>query len=149
MSSQTIPMLTAENLQHWINQAKKLNYKDKTFQRGIRVLEQLLATLTQAETIPAETTLLPNYPYPFNPETWIPYHLAHAADVKITIYDTTGVVVRRLELGHQSAGYYTDRSKAAHWDGRNTSGELVASGAYFYQFRAGDYSQMCRMVILK
>ena len=159
VSSQTIPTLTAENLQHWINQAKKLNYKDKTFQRGIRVLEQLLATLMQAETIPVETVLLPNYPNPFNPETWIPYHLAHDAEVTLTIYDTQGAVARRLDLGHQSAGYYTDRSKAAYWDGRNESGESVASGVYFYQLRVGrsglsvphrrDYTALRRMAIVK
>ena len=93
--------------------------------------------------------LLANYPNPFNPETWIPYHLAHAADVTITIYDTKGAVVRQLDLGHQSAGYYTDRAKAAYWDGRNESGELVASGVYFYQLRTGNYSATRRMVIVK
>ena len=41
---------------------------------GIFILEQLLATLT-----PKETALLPNYPNPFNPETWIPYQLAAPA----------------------------------------------------------------------
>ena len=108
------------------------------------VLEHLLATLT-----PKETTLLPNYPNPFNPETWIPYHLAHAAEVEITIYDTSGSVVRRLELGHQPVGIYQDQSRAAYWNGRNASGELVASGVYFYQLRAGNYSALRRMVIVK
>ena len=89
---------------------------------------------------PAASELLPNYPNPFNPETWIPYHLAHAADVALTIYDTKGVPVRRLDLGHQSAGYYTDRAKAAYWDGRNNSGKSVASGVYFYQLHADDYT---------
>ena len=65
--------------------------------------------LDAAET-PDETALLLNYPNPFNPETWIPYHLANAGDVAITIYDMRGTVVRRLELGHQLAGYYTSRS---------------------------------------
>ena len=148
-SSQMIPVLTAENLQHWINQAKKLNNKDKTFQRGIRVLEQLLTTLIQAETIPQETVLLSNYPNPFNPETWIPYHLANAADVRLTIYDKQGGVVRQFDLGHQLAGYYADRIKAIYWDGRNALGEQVASGVYFYHLSAGDYSATRRMVILK
>ena len=98
---------------------------------------------------PKETALLPNYPNPFNPETWIPYHLAHDADVSLTIYDIDGVVVRQLDLGHWSAGYYTDRAKAAYWDGRNGWGESVASGVYFYQFSAGDYSAMRKLVILK
>jgi hypothetical protein len=98
---------------------------------------------------PKETGLLPNYPNPFNPETWIPYHLARASDVTLAIYDTAGAMVRQLDLGHQPAGFYTDRSRAAYWDGRNRNGELVASGIYFYQFRAGDYTATRRMVIVK
>ena len=111
-------------------------------------------SLVQLETliayeIPTETALLRNYPNPFNPETWIPYHLAAAADVHITIYDIKGAVVRQLDLGHQQAGYYADRSKAAYWDGRNESGELVASGIYFYTLKAADFSATKRMVIVK
>ena len=102
-----------------------------------------------AYEIPAQTELLLNYPNPFNPETWIPYHLAHATDVTLTIYDTKGALVRRLKLGHQPAGFYTDRAKAAHWNGRNEQGESVASGVYFYHLRAGDYKALRRMVIVK
>ena len=96
-----------------------------------------------------ETTLLRNYPNPFNPETWIPYHLADAADVQISIYDIKGAPVRQLAIGYQPAGYYTNRAKAAYWDGYNETGESVASGVYFYQFRAGDYTAVRRMMILK
>ena len=103
----------------------------------------------RAYEIPAETALLRNYPNPFNPETWIPYQLAHAADVTLTIYDTEGVMVRQLDLGYQQAGYYTNRTRAAYWDGRNHLGESVGSGIYFYQLRAGDYSTTRKMVILK
>ena len=98
---------------------------------------------------PKETMLLPNYPNPFNPETWIPYRLANAADVILTIYDTKGTMVRRLDLGYQPAGSYTARNRAAYWDGRNENGESVASGIYFYQFRVGDYTATRRMVIVK
>ena len=108
----------------------------------------LLETLIAYE-IPTETALLRNYPNPFNPETWIPYHLAAAADVHITIYDIKGAVVRQLDLGYQQAGYYANRSKAAYWDGRNESGELVASGIYFYTLKAKDFSATKRMVIVK
>ena len=102
-----------------------------------------------AYEIPAETALLHNYPNPFNPETWIPYQLAHAADVTLTIYDTQGMLVRQLDLGYQQAGYYTNRTRAAYWDGRNRLGESVGSGVYFYHLSAGDYSTMRKMVILK
>ena len=99
--------------------------------------------------IPDATRLLANYPNPFNPETWIPYQLAVPSDVQITIYDARGTVVRRMELGHQSPGTYTSQSRAAHWDGRNTQGERVASGIYFYQLQADNVSLLRKMLILK
>ena len=136
--------ITPETIQKWITMAHTADNGSFIFRRGIANLDALLAMLT-----PNETALLPNYPNPFNPETWIPYRLAHAADVTLAIYDTKGGAVRQLNLGYQPAGYYTDRTKAAYWDGRNDSGELVASGVYFYQLRAGDYTALRRMVILK
>ena len=112
--------------------------------RTLIYLQQLIATAR-----PEKTQLLANYPNPFNPETWIPYELATDTTVKITIYNTQGVVIRTLELGHQSAGYYTGRDRAAYWDGRNAFGEQVASGIYFYQFETDTMSSMRKMVILK
>ena len=105
--------------------------------------------LTFDSIAPMETRLLQNYPNPFNPETWIPYQLASPADVTVTIYDTKSVLVRQLDLGYQQAGYYTDRSRAAYWDGHNHLGESVGSGIYFYQLHAGNYATMRKMVILK
>ena len=95
------------------------------------------------------TALHANYPNPFNPETWIPYQLQHAADVTVTIYDLRGTIVRQLLLGHQPAGVYHSRSRAAHWDGRNNLGEPVASGLYFYTLTAGDFSATRKMLIRK
>ena len=135
---------TRADVQRWLSQARGLDLTDATSQRGVLFLEQLLAALT-----PKETALLPNYPNPFNPETWIPYRLANDADVQITIFDTKGTLVRQLDLGHQPAGYYANRSRAAYWDGRNASGELVASGVYVYKLRAGSYHALRRMVIVK
>ena len=102
-----------------------------------------------AYEIPAETALLNNYPNPFNPETWIPYHLAEDADVSLTIYDANGVLVRTIDIGHQTAAKYDSRAKAIYWDGRNRFGEQVASGIYFYSLSAGDFSATRKMVILK
>ena len=150
--SQALETFTAAKVQQWLTDARQLEVKDAAIARGIIVLEQLLAALT-----PKETALLPNYPNPFNPETWIPYHLSNDADVLITIYDIDGAVVRQLDLGHQKAGFYTDQSRAAHWNGRNENGESVTSGVYFYQLQAGDSSaaglatraEIRKMVILK
>ena len=102
-----------------------------------------------AYEIPSETQMLPNYPNPFNPETWIPYRLAEDAFVTLTIYDLEGHIVRTLNVGHRIAAVYESRSKAIYWDGRNELGEQVASDVYFYHLSAGDYSATRRMVILK
>ena len=134
----------AEMVQKWIDMAHAADDSSLTFQLGIANLERLLATM-----VPEKTALLANYPNPFNPETWIPYYLAHAADVTLTIYDIKGVVVRQLSLGYQQAGYYTERAKAAYWDGRNNLGESVGSGVYFYQLEAGNFSATRKMLILK
>ena len=98
---------------------------------------------------PLTTALLSNYPNPFNPETWIPYQLAKPSEVTIMIYDIRGHIVRQLKLGHQAAGVYRSRSKAAHWDGRNHFGVKVATGVYFYRLTAGDFSATRKMLILK
>ena len=135
---------TATEVQGWLNDARSLEVKDAIMKRGLMMLEQLMVSLS-----PTETELLVNYPNPFNPETWIPYWLAEEANVTLTIYDPTGITVRQLELGHQSKGYYTNRGRAAYWDGRNELGESVASGVYFYTLTAGNYSATRRMVIFK
>ena len=94
-----------------------------------------------------KTSLLTNYPNPFNPETWIPYQLAWSADVSISIHAADGTEIRTLDLGHRPAGLYLQRSRAAYWDGRNEFGEWVASGIYFYTLSAGDFTTTRRMLI--
>ena len=99
--------------------------------------------------IPDQTMLLPNYPNPFNPETWIPFQLAQGTEVTIRIYDLKGRLVRKLNLGYKPAGIYADRQHAAYWDGRNELGERVASGIYIYRMKAGDKTFTRRMTIIK
>ena len=144
LHSEVLEMLTSTNVHQWLSQAQQLGFTDAMSQRGILFLQQLLAVL-----IPKETALLANYPNPFNPETWIPYQLAKDADVTLTIYAMNGRVVRRLALGHQPAGVYQTRSRAAYWDGRNAFGEPVASGVYFYTLIAGDFTATRKMLIRK
>ena len=96
-----------------------------------------------------ENALGANFPNPFNPETWIPYQLAKDAEVTLHIYSVNGTLVRTLILGHQAAGLYQNRSRAAHWDGKNEFGESVASGVYFYMLTAGDFTATRKMLIRK
>ena len=98
---------------------------------------------------PKVTQLLQNFPNPFNPETWLPYQLSEDSRVSVSIYDTTGKLIRTLSLGYQSAGFYHSRGRAAYWDGRNAFGEHVASGVYFYQLTTPSFHQTRRLVILK
>ncbi len=128
-----------EDVQSWLHEARSLNLSDPDFQRGVLFLENLLKSLT-----PKQTALLPNYPNPFNPETWIPYHLATPSDVNITIYTSDGKLVRALKLGNQTVGIHQE-----HWDGKNAYGERVASGIYFYTLRAGNYTATRKMTIRK
>ena len=141
---QALEMLTAAEVKQWLSQAQQLNLTDTAAQRGILFLEQLLVALT-----PKETALLHNFPNPFNPETWIPYDLAKDAEVTLHIYAVNGTLVRTLALGHQPAGMYQNRSRAAYWDGRNEFGESVASGIYFYSLTADDFSATGKMLIRK
>ena len=139
-----IEELDPATIQAWIERAQLEDDGSVVFQEGIAYLQRLLASL-----IPEQTALLANYPNPFNPETWIPYHLAASADVTLKIYDLQGRIVRALDLGHQLAGQYESRSRAAYWDGRNTVGEPVASGVYFYTLTAGNFTATGKMLIRK
>ena len=141
-----IGSLQAADVRQWIRDAKQANADPA----GIAVLERLLTMFSRRDLpVPKETVLLANYPNPFNPETWIPYELAEAAEVQVSIHAADGTLVRALALGQLPAGVYQSRSRAAYWDGRNAQGEPVASGVYFYTLTAGDFSATRKMVIRK
>ena len=105
--------------------------------------------LNVGDVQPQDTLLAQNFPNPFNPETWIPYQLSKATEVKIDIYNVSGHLVRSLDLGWQPTGSYMSPSSAAYWDGKNAVGERVASGIYFYTLQTSDFTATRRMVILK
>lgn len=136
--------ISRETVQQLLDIARETDDGSFTFKRGIALLEELLRFV-----VPQKTVLLANYPNPFNPETWIPYYLAQDAYVTVNIYNATGALVRRLDMGYQKEGDYTSSNRAAYWNGRTETGEPVASGVYFYVFTAGSYSATRKMVILK
>ena len=121
----------------------------RTYRGGGDLAAPAQVVSTRLPASSAETSLLPNYPNPFNPETWIPYQLSVAAEVTVTIHASDGKLVRTLELGQMPAGVYSDKERAAYWDGRNAAGEPVASGIYFYTLTAGDFKSTRKMVIRK
>ena len=122
------------------------------YNRGGNMLDlfrDVAAAPALSKAVPEENALLPNYPNPFNPETWIPYQLSKSVAVTVSIYSANGRLIRTLSLGHQAAGVYQSKSLAAYWDGRNAQGEPVASGVYFYTLKAGDFTDTRKMLIRK
>ena len=140
----TLEGLSAADVQQWLTQGVKAGIADSNYQQGILYLQHLLTAL-----VPRATALLPNYPNPFNPETWIPYQLAKPAKTLVFIHAADGKLVRTLDLGELPAGVYQDKARAAYWDGRNGQNEPVASGVYFYTLTAGDFTATRKMLIRK
>ena len=98
---------------------------------------------------PSQTALLPNYPNPFNPETWFPYLLSEPTQVVVRIYALDGRMVRLIDLDVKEPGVYVDKGKAIYWDGRNDIGERVSSGIYFYQMQAGKFNASRKMIVVR
>ena len=140
---------TYDNVADALTDARALGTGDVRLGKWLPLLEGLLQALAELGTIPEATALLPNYPNPFNPETWLPYQLAKPAEVVLSIYTVNARLVRTLEVGHQPAGLYHSKHRAAYWDGRNTAGEKVASGLYFYTLTAGDFTATRKLSIAK
>ena len=97
---QALAMLTAADVGEWLAQAQTLVLTDATSQRGVLFLG---ATVSLRLT-PKETALLPNFPNPFNPETWMPYQLAEDSNVTLIIRSSHGQPVRRLTAGAPGCG---------------------------------------------
>jgi len=107
------------------------------------------ATTRSGDRSSLKNLLHKSFPNPFNPDVWIPFEIGHGARVTIDIYNSAGQLMRTLDLGYKFPGRYVDISKAAHWDGCNSHGELVPSGVYFYKLHAGDFVAMGKMIAVK
>lgn len=103
-----------------------------------------LLGLPDGNAIPTSYALDQNFPNPFNPTTTISYSLPEAGEVEVSVFNVLGQKVQILAEGHQEAGTYE-----VTWDGKDTNGEQVASGVYFYRSQVNDYSKTRKMVLLK
>ncbi|MEJ2722920.1 MAG: FlgD immunoglobulin-like domain containing protein, partial [bacterium] len=93
---------------------------------------------------PSVTALRSAYPNPFNPSTTIPFSLVGQEPVSLQIYDAQGKLVRTLRNDVMPAG-----QQEAVWDGRDNSGNQMATGVYFVRFVAGSYEMTRKVVMLK
>jgi hypothetical protein len=100
---------------------------------------------------PAYSALFQTVPNPAEAGVWIPYQLKVGADCDIRIYNILGQVVKHIDLGYKPRRYYKalEPGGAAYWDLTNDRGEKVADGLYFYQLKAGEFSDTKAMAIKK
>ena len=143
-SNSSISQGHTDSISEWLSQAYIQDDGSEVFRHGIANLEDLVTNI-----IPEQTKLFSNYPNPFNPETWIPYDLAQDANVQIEIYNLRGESVHTLNIGHQKSGNYRSKQQAAYWNGRNSDGELVGSGIYYYTLTTNNSKSIRKMVIKK
>ncbi len=116
---------------------------------GRRINVRGLDTLRPGRQIASSLTVGQNYPNPFNPETWVPFSVADAGAITMSVFAADGSTVRVLHIGVREAGDHHDRSRAAYWDGRNADGEPAPSGMYFYRLQSPAGAASGRMVIAK
>jgi len=97
---------------------------------------------------PTSYELFQNYPNPFNPETRIKYTVGsrqtHSLPTTLKIYNILGQLVKTLLDKPQEPGNYE-----IIWDGKDDKGNEVASGIYFYQLKAGEFSQTEKMILIR
>jgi len=105
--------------------------------------------LTSADGSSAGSSLEQNMPNPFvvnaGGETTIGFNLAAPENVTLRVYDMLGHEVRTLVSGEgRAAGHNT-----TEWDGRDASGNVVASGLYYYQLVTPDFTQTVKMQVIR
>ena len=94
--------------------------------------------------LPTQFALEQNYPNPFNPTTEIRYALPQRSDVQLVIFNALGQQIRTLVSRTQDAGFHE-----IMWDGKDSNGQSVASGIYLYRIAAGNFSAVCKMILMK
>lgn len=112
---------------------------------GAGAIDQLLgAHVIDLTAMPTDYYLGQNYPNPFNPETVVPFALPEAGDVHLAVYSLLGQEIAVLAEGRRPAGFYRVK-----WDGKDSNGQAVGSGVYFFKFVTNGLVDTGRMLLLK
>ncbi len=98
-----------------------------------------LTDVTKEAGLPTEYALDQNYPNPFNPSTAIKFAIPEAGNVSLIIYDMLGNEVEVLVNNQMNAGYYTFTWNASNY----------ASGIYFCQMKANEFTRVNKMLLIK
>ncbi|MGH7495616.1 MAG: FlgD immunoglobulin-like domain containing protein [bacterium] len=106
--------------------------------------DAVFTAVAEKQEIPLQYQLLQNYPNPFNPQTEIRFDLPKPEHVVLKVFDVAGHEVRTVIAKRYAAGKHR-----VLWDGKDNNGNWVASGVYFYQIRAGNFSQVRKMTLLR
>jgi hypothetical protein len=117
-----------------------------------RIRENVLATFSSNDfdennelpSAPVANMLNQNYPNPFNPNTTISFSTKEEGNVKVSIYNVRGQLVRVLMNENLTAGRHT-----VYWEGLDSNNRQVSSGIYFYRLEAGEYAATRRMLLMK
>ena len=108
------------------------------------MVESLLASSRVTSVgLPSDFELEQNYPNPFNPSTNIAFSIKHAQRISLKIYDQAGRRVKNLLDLNMNAGKHE-----LSWNGKNDTGDFVASGIYFYVLRGKEISQTKKMTLV-
>jgi len=111
---------------------------------------EAISAIGHKNRLPKSFSLEQNYPNPFNPSTTVRWQLAENSRVELSIYNILGQKIRKLFSGRQAAGRHS-----INWDGRNASGQRMASGIYIYRLNvcsqsgAALYSNSKKMLLVK
>ncbi len=116
-------------------------YVTDSYNGDVRVYKKqnIVGVRNNGNVIPLSYGLLQNYPNPFNPSTVIRYQLAGGSHVTLTVYNVLGEEVATLVNEIEGSGNYTV----------TLDGFKLPSGVYFYRLKAGPFTQIKKMLLMK
>lgn len=129
---------------YYLVKARDAQYQWSAYSAPIRIVVARTESISNELDLPTDFALQQNYPNPFNSQTLITFSLASSADFELSIFDISGRLVQTLLTGRLDYGNHQ-----LIWDGKNSRGQDVSSGAYFYMLKVGEKSIVKKMVLLR